>query len=98
MDPIEVGFKYLGFYLKSLKYITMDWIWLVKKFDKRIGHWAHRFLSLGDCLVLIRAVLVGILVYLLSLVLIPVSIMNIIRKKIYYFYGEAKHHAKSFIL
>ena len=32
MDPITVGFKYLGFNLKPLGYHTSDWNWLIHLF------------------------------------------------------------------
>jgi hypothetical protein len=35
VSPIEVGFKYLGFFLKPNCYIKTDWNWLVKKFEKK---------------------------------------------------------------
>ena len=36
MDPITVGFKYLGFYLKPLGYHTSDWTWIVLLFERNI--------------------------------------------------------------
>ena len=35
-DPIQLGFKYLGFFIKPLGYQAKDWHWLVEKFEKRI--------------------------------------------------------------
>ena len=41
MEPVQTGFKYLGFYLKPLRYRAYDWLWLVQKFEKRICNWTH---------------------------------------------------------
>lgn len=41
---IEVGFKYLGFYLKSNCYHKYDWNWLVPKVHKRIHSWSSCYL------------------------------------------------------
>jgi hypothetical protein len=53
VKPIDEGFKYLGCYLKPNCYSKMDWIWLVKKFEKMIASWSHRWCwrwkSLLDC-------------------------------------------------
>ena len=46
MDPIEVGFKYLGFWVKPLNYYIIDWKWLVNKFEARVGNWTYQTLSL----------------------------------------------------
>ena len=47
MEPISTGFMYLGYFLKPLGYRVRDWHWLIKKFEHRISHWAHKLLSLG---------------------------------------------------
>ena len=56
MDPIEVGFKYIGHRLKPLNYCINDWRWDLKIFEQRISLWFYRLLSLGGRLILIRAV------------------------------------------
>ena len=33
---IEIGLKYLGFYLKPYRYLIKDWDWLIAKVEKRI--------------------------------------------------------------
>ena len=76
MEPIDLGFKYLGFRLKPLGYCLKDWRWIIKKFENKIGHWTHKFLSLGGRLILIRYVLSEIPVYWFSLARIPRSILN----------------------
>ena len=63
MDPLSVGFKYLGFYLKPMGYHANDWRWLLNKFEKRISNWSYRLLSLGGRLILVKAVLMGLAVY-----------------------------------
>ena len=79
MEPIATGFKYLGYYLKTLGYKVSDCHWLIQKFERRISHWSHKFLSLGGCLILVQAVLSSIPVYWLGLAPIPVSVLNRLR-------------------
>lgn len=35
---LDYGFKYMGFQLKPNNYQKLDWHWLLKKIEKRIGH------------------------------------------------------------
>jgi hypothetical protein len=63
VKPIDEGFKYLGCFLKPNCYSRMDWIWLVKKFEKRIASWSHRWLSLGGRVTLVKEVLESIPVF-----------------------------------
>jgi hypothetical protein len=37
--PLENGLRYLGFNLKPNDYRVVDWIWLVQKLEKKLGHW-----------------------------------------------------------
>ena len=37
VKPLEAGFKYLGFFLKTNYYTLADWGWLEKKIEKRIS-------------------------------------------------------------
>ena len=67
MDPITVGFKYLGFNLKPLGYHTSDWNWLIHLFERKIKNWTYKYLSLGGKVVLIRVVLTGLAVYWFAL-------------------------------
>ena len=36
VEKIEMGMKYLGFYLKPCRYLLKDWDWLITKVEKRI--------------------------------------------------------------
>ena len=63
MGPIQVGFKYLGYYLKPLSYGINDRRWILKTFERRISHSSYRLLSLGGRLVLIGAVLISSPIY-----------------------------------
>ena len=53
MEHITSGFKYLGYFLKPLGYRVNDWKWLIQRYESKISHWAHKFLSLGGRLILI---------------------------------------------
>ena len=85
MDPIMVGFKYLGYNLKPLGYSIKDWKWILKEIEKRISHWYFRLLSLGGKLILIREVLIGLPVYWFTLAPVPKSIFNRLRQLIFAF-------------
>ena len=54
---LEVGFTYLGFFLKPNNYLVDDWNWLIWKFQFRINQWVPRCLSLGGHVTLETSVL-----------------------------------------
>jgi len=60
---LNEGFWYLGFFLKPANYRVADWSWLIERFEKRMGLWCHRWLSLGRRFVLVKAVLESLPVY-----------------------------------
>ena len=35
MEPLTVGFKYLGYHLKPLGYHTSDWRWMIDLFERK---------------------------------------------------------------
>jgi hypothetical protein len=90
VKPIDEGFKYLGCFLKPNCYTRMDWNWLVKKIEKRIANWSHRWLSLWGRVTLVKVVLESIDVYWLSLAKIPKSILNTIRIRMFNFLCTGK--------
>ena len=94
---MEIGFKYLGFFLKPNNYRVKDWFWHIKKIEKRISNWNFRFLSLGGMPTLIKATLQRIPIYWCSLVKILASIINSIRNIIFTFYGQARVQRENFI-
>lgn len=55
--PLDQGFKYLGFWIKPSGHKIADWTWLITKFEKRITHSSHHFLSRVGRLVLIKFIL-----------------------------------------
>jgi hypothetical protein len=52
IECLDQGMKYLGFFLKPNSYRVNDWLWLLKKIEKRIGNWTYRWISLGGRLTL----------------------------------------------
>ena len=93
MEPIHTGFKYLGFFLKPLRYRVCDWYWLVQKFEKRICNWTHKLLSLGGKLILVQSVLSSLPVYWLGLAPIPASILHKLRSIMFAFlWGSSETH------
>jgi hypothetical protein len=95
---LECGLKYLGFFLKPNDYKVSDWIWLLQKIEKRVGHWSFRWLSLGGRLVLIKYVLQNIPVYWCTLAKVPALIKTKIRQVFRIFYGEEQGNPQVFIL
>lgn len=83
--PIELGFKYMGCYLKPNCYTKSDWRWLEKKFDPRISNWSHRWLSLGGMVILVKSILESIPMYWLSLANFTKCTLNNIRRRIFSF-------------
>ena len=81
--PLNLGFKYLGYMLKTNCYRISNWHWLIKKVENRITNWSHKWLTLGGRVTLINSVLNSIPIYWFSLGQIPISIMiNSLRKLI----------------
>jgi hypothetical protein len=74
--------------LKSEKYKAEDWRWLIAKYDKRIGHWCNRWLSLGGCFVLIKVVLESQPVYWMALAAIPVQFLTGSDSYFFLFFGR----------
>jgi len=73
---LDLGFKYLGFLLKTRAHHIEDWGWLLKKMEKRINNWCYRWLSLGGCFTLLKAMLVSQPIYWMSLTVVPCSVLN----------------------
>ena len=96
-DP-ELGFHYLGYYLKLDNYRVADWNQLLEKFEARINHWENKLLSLGDRLMLLKAVLETQSVYWLALAHVPISVLNTIRKLCFAFLWSGVKKKKKFHL
>lgn len=63
--------KYLGFFLKPNGYRNCDWTWLLRKIEKVLMVWSHKWLSRAGRLVLVKAVLEAMPVYWMALTWIP---------------------------
>jgi hypothetical protein len=85
IEPLNVGVKYLGFYLKLNGYKTDDWTWLINKMEDRITCWCNRWIYRGGRLVLVKSVLESILVYWSSIAHVPKGILDRMRKCCYSF-------------
>ena len=88
----------MGHFMKPLGYKVKDWLWLIKSFERRIHHWAHKFLSLVGRLVLIRVVLSSMPVYWFALAHVPKSILNKLRKLIFDFLWDSSSDRKHYRL
>jgi hypothetical protein len=77
---LTLGFKYLGYNLKLGASTATDWTWLVATFERKIGGWFYKWLSLGGRLILVNSVLQSLAVYWMLLERIPTKILSLIRK------------------
>jgi hypothetical protein len=77
---MHLGFKYLGFYLKNGPQRVADWLWLIRKIEKKIGVWCYKWLSLGGRFIMLKMVLESQSIYWMAVELIPKFILNQIRK------------------
>jgi hypothetical protein len=85
----------LGFFLKANCYTKVDWSWLLKKIEKMISNWCHRWLTLGGRFILVKSVLEIILVYWLSMANIPKGILDRIRRRMFSFLWMGKKEKES---
>jgi hypothetical protein len=79
-SALNLGFKYLGFHLKTGPQRVADWAWLLTKIEKKIGNWCYRWLSLGGRYVLLKSVLESQPVYWMAVELLPKFVIAQIRK------------------
>eukprot|EP00253_Pinus_taeda_P026277 PITA_26277 len=75
-QSILSGITYLGFHLKTHKYSTADWDWLIMRYYKKISSWEFRALSLAGRVTLSKAVLTHLSVYWAHLYYLPNSIIK----------------------
>ena len=84
-ESLDVGVSYLGFYLKPNCYLRLDWLWLVRKVQRRISRWLSKWLSLGGRKTLILSVLQAIPVYWFLLFRVPSGILFALRQLFFHF-------------
>jgi hypothetical protein len=67
---------------------------MLKKVEKKIGHWCNRWLSLGGRYILMKSVLEIQPVYWMSLAAIPYTVLNKLRKVMFNFLwnGNSETH------
>jgi hypothetical protein len=58
-SDLTIGFRYLGYYLKTRTHRATDWGWIVAKISNKINHWCNRWLSLAGRSILVKSVLEG---------------------------------------
>lgn len=78
----EEGNRFLGYWIKPNNYRTVDWHWLLHKFDRRIHLWSWKWISIGGRVALAKSVLQNLAVFWISLCKIPKTILTTIRRKI----------------
>jgi hypothetical protein len=91
---LSKGFRYLGYQLKPGASSSVDWRWLVAIFERRIGFWCNKWLSLGGRFTLVKSVLESLAVFWMTLERIPNKIINILRRLSFNFLwnGQAGKH------
>jgi hypothetical protein len=77
---LSLGFRYLGYRLKPGASSATDWTWLVSSFERKIGFWCNKWLSLGGRLILVKTVLQSLVVYWMLLERIPAKIITMLRR------------------
>lgn len=82
---LDMGLKYLGYYLKPNNYLLEGWTWILKKVENIIGNWCNRWLSLGGTLILVKVVLENLPIYWLSIAKIPKLVLERIIKLMFSF-------------
>jgi hypothetical protein len=84
-SALHLGFKYLGFHLKTGPQRVADWSWLLTKIEKKIGNWCYKWISLGGRFILLKSVLESQSIYWMVVELIPKFIITQIRKMCFKF-------------
>jgi hypothetical protein len=97
-SDLSVGFKYLGYHLKTGMQRIEDWNWMLQKFEKKIGNWCYRWLTLGGHLTLLKSILECQPVYWMSLEIIPNTVLNNLRRIMFNFLWKGNNDTKSFHL
>nr|CAE04633.3 OSJNBa0028I23.15 [Oryza sativa Japonica Group] len=90
--------KYLGLPMHYRKLSNKDWKEVEERFQKRLGSWKGKLLSVGGRLVLINSVLSSLAMYMLSFFEVP---KGIIKKLDYYrsrFFWQSDEHKKKYRL
>jgi hypothetical protein len=41
-SELAIGFKYLGVFIKTGTHRLEDWLWLIRKMEKKIDNWCYR--------------------------------------------------------
>jgi len=95
---LEQGFKYLGFYIKVGYQRKEEWSWLIKRVEKKISNWCYRWLSLGGRFTLLKDVLESQPIYWLSIAVVPISVLNSLRKLMYNFLWYSTNESNHFHL
>jgi hypothetical protein len=73
-SDLSNGFRYLGYFLKTGAHQATYWGWLVTKITNKIDHWCNRWLSLAGRYILVKSILEGQIVYLMSMEAFPRSV------------------------
>jgi hypothetical protein len=97
-SELALGFRYLGYFLKTGAQRTTDWDWLVTRVSNKINLWSNRWLSLGGRFILIKVVLEGQSVFWMSLEALPRTILNRIRKLMFHFLWNGHSEAQKYHL
>ena len=54
---VELGLRYLGLILEPNDYYKKDSYFLIRKVEKRLHLWCNKWLSIGDRMILVKAIL-----------------------------------------
>lgn len=78
--PGKFPFKYLGLPLYDRKLTVKDWDFLLNKLTNKLQSWSSQLLSIGGRLTLLNSSLSSVPLYALSLLRVPITVLDIIDK------------------
>ena len=84
-ESMVSSLKYLGYFSKPNNYREVDSLWVIKKVKAIINDWCNRWISLGECLILVKFILESIPMYWLSLAHVPNIILSKIMQRCFNF-------------
>ena len=73
---LDIGFTYLGFFLRPNSYLSSEWDWILKKVHYRLCCWSSKWLSLGGHLTLLTSMLQSLPIYWFGMFRVPTSVLD----------------------
>jgi hypothetical protein len=97
-SALSLGFRYLGYYLKTGIHHSADWDWMIDKFTNKIKAWYNIYLSLGGRYILVKTVLEAQTVYWMTMEALPHTVLNKLRTLMFQFLWKGQSDSHRFHL